>query len=147
MCTQPPPACFTPQPTWRRRTKCVIWCCTSVNQLCSAKSLRRCRWLPSCSVTSCSAFVCSHHVPDRPGQGAVHRQMNSIHLASKTQRRCCPTIYVNVFKWIVGSWFRASSSMHIHTKCPTRCNTSILILLQDHSTCFGYFPYPSSGVQ
>jgi hypothetical protein len=33
---------------------------------------------------------------------------------------------------------------YIHTKCPTRCNTSILILLQDHCTCFGYFPYPSS---
>jgi hypothetical protein len=24
----------------------------------------------------------------------------------------------------------------IHTKCPTRCNTNILILLQDHYTCF-----------
>jgi hypothetical protein len=37
--------------------------------------------------------------------------------------------------------------MYIHTKCLTRCNTSILVLLQDHSTCFGYFPYPSSGVK
>jgi hypothetical protein len=45
-------------------------------------------------------------------------------------------------------WFRASFSKYIlHTKCPTRCNTSILILLQDHSTCFGYFLYPSSWVQ
>jgi hypothetical protein len=35
---------------------------------------------------------------------------------------------------------------NIHIKCQTRCNT-ILILLQDHSTCFGYFPYPSSIVQ
>jgi hypothetical protein len=26
-------------------------------------------------------------------------------------------------------------TMYIHTKCPTRCNTSVLILLQDHSSC------------
>jgi hypothetical protein len=38
------------------------------------------------------------------------------------------------------------SFMYIHTKCPTRCNTGILILLQDHSTCFGYFPYPLKPV-
>jgi hypothetical protein len=36
--------------------------------------------------------------------------------------------------------------VYTHTKCPTRCNTSILILLQDHSTCFGHFLYLSSGV-
>jgi hypothetical protein len=55
-----------------------------------------------------------------------------------------------IIKWkTLGSWFRASFSMYIHTKCPTRCNTStrILILLQDHCTCFGYFTYPSSGAQ
>jgi hypothetical protein len=28
----------------------------------------------------------------------------------------------------------------------TRCNTNILNLLQDHATCFGYFPRPSPGV-
>jgi hypothetical protein len=43
--------------------------------------------------------------------------------------------------------FQICFKMYIHTKCPTRSNTSILILLQDHSTCYGYFPYPSSGVQ
>jgi hypothetical protein len=32
-------------------------------------------------------------------------------------------------------------------KYPTRCNNSILVLLQDHSTCFGHSPRPSSGVQ
>jgi hypothetical protein len=36
---------------------------------------------------------------------------------------------------------------YIHIKSPTRCNTSILVLLQDNSTRFGYFPHPSSGVQ
>jgi hypothetical protein len=37
--------------------------------------------------------------------------------------------------------------VHTHMKCLKGCNTSILILLQDHSICFGYFLYPSSGVQ
>jgi hypothetical protein len=32
-------------------------------------------------------------------------------------------------------------------KYPTRCNSSILVLLQDHSACFGHFPHTSSGVQ
>ena len=30
--------------------------------------------------------------------------------------------------------------------CPTRCNTKQFIILQVHSTCFGYQPHPSSGV-
>jgi hypothetical protein len=47
---------------------------------------------------------------------------------------------------ILRKWFRASHSMCIQ-KVPTRCNTSILVLLQDHSTCFGYFSHPSSGVK
>jgi hypothetical protein len=30
-----------------------------------------------------------------------------------------------------------TSFLSIYTKCPARCNTSILISLQDHCTCFG----------
>jgi hypothetical protein len=37
--------------------------------------------------------------------------------------------------------------IYMHIKSATRCNTSILVLLQDHSTCFECFPHPSSGVQ
>jgi len=42
-------------------------------------------------------------------------------------------------------WFR--SSLTYINKCPTRCNTSSLfIILQVHSTCFGCQLHPSSGV-
>jgi hypothetical protein len=34
--------------------------------------------------------------------------------------------------YVLRSWFRASFSVNIYIKCPTRCNTSILILLQDN---------------
>jgi hypothetical protein len=37
----------------------------------------------------------------------------------------------------LGSWFCASFSTYVY-KYPTRCNNSILVLLQDHSTCFGH---------
>jgi hypothetical protein len=51
-------------------------------------------------------------------------------------------------EWMVWNLFlKIWLRMYIHTKCPTRCNTSILMLLQDHSTCFAYFPCPSSGAQ
>jgi hypothetical protein len=57
---------------------------------------------------------------------------------------CIFYIYIYIYIYI---YTHTYTHTHTHTKCPTRCNTSTLILLQDHSTCFGYFPYPSSGVQ
>jgi hypothetical protein len=52
-----------------------------------------------------------------------------------------------ISKIILHLWFHALFSINICIKCPTRCNTSILISLQDYSTCFWYFLSPSSGVQ
>jgi hypothetical protein len=47
---------------------------------------------------------------------------------------------------VLSSWYRTSFSTYVY-KYSTKCNNIVLVLLQDHSTCFEQSPRPSSGVQ
>jgi hypothetical protein len=53
--------------------------------------------------------------------------------------------FIKLLETVSKGLFRNRSQYSRHTLLD--CNTSILVLLQDHCTCFGYFPHPSSVVQ
>jgi hypothetical protein len=60
---------------------------------------------------------------------------------------CVFSTYIHTYIYIY-IYIYTHTHTHTHThKYPTRCNNSILVLSQDHPTCFRHSPRPSSGVQ